>query len=62
MKAGICITLFLVGIVLAANEGGWFPWVNLIGFGAFTACAWLSNLWARDLGRRLTQIDTDKGG
>lgn len=45
MKAGICIGMFLVGIVLSINEGPSLL-VNVLGLAFLAGCAVLSNIWS----------------
>lgn len=52
MKVGVVITLFLLGLIFAINDGPTFPWVNIAGLGLLAVCAVLSNVWSRDIGRR----------
>jgi len=36
--------IFVIGLILACNEGYWFPWLNLIGMGCIAASGILANL------------------
>jgi len=43
IKNTILGILFAAGIIIVGSDGGWFPWINLIGAGILALVTLLAN-------------------
>ena len=47
MKCLFCcllVFLFFGGVLLAGSDGGWFPWINLVGVVMISAFGMIGNM------------------